>query len=224
MPCRLSRPVTVSTSARSKRCRRSAAAPESETSPDGKHEADASAAPRELQRALDKQLVAVDVRARLDAVDAGLADEIGQPPRVVTASLRARATSPLSPRTMSHGGLPRTASKPGLPRGGATFVREDLRKGERPVKKALARGHGLGAPGQRRPDALGQGRAAVPERCCRPRRTRRGRERRRRPRTIRRTRSRARGTTNEGAPPERRARPGPAPCGARSRLRRPARG
>ena len=75
------------------------------------HETDSAARPDKLKRALDEELIQIQVRAALDLVDAGLANEVSQLPRV-DASAGLGFAAPLSPRTMSHGGLPITASKP----------------------------------------------------------------------------------------------------------------
>src|SRR5476649_1960997 len=49
-----------------------------------KHQTDSTAASRELHRSFDEELVSIDMRACLDAIDAGLAHEIGQAPCLVS--------------------------------------------------------------------------------------------------------------------------------------------
>ena len=135
---RLSSPVMASTSERSKTMasERSRAGVADETR--RQHQTDAAAAPNELKRALDEQLIEVGVRGTLDAVDAGFADEVGETTRVrLPAGTRrlvaAVAADHVPWRISDHGVEPR--SGPGL----AVLVEEDFRKRQRPVMKPEAR-------------------------------------------------------------------------------------
>src|SRR4030095_13648663 len=118
-------------------------------------EADAAAAANQLQRALDEELIQVGVRRRLDAVDAGLADEVSQPPRL---RLSPRSYVLLAGVAARH--LPRRIANDGVeprpwPRM-ALVIEEDLRKDQWPVMEPAPLGGGVGVIQKLRTQSLGQ--------------------------------------------------------------------
>jgi hypothetical protein len=99
------------------------------------HETDAAVGPCELQRALDKELIPVDVGLRGHAINAGLADEAGQlagellagPAHVIRSAV---AFDHVPGGIANHGIESRTIG------GGTPGAGEHFRKYEGPVQKA----------------------------------------------------------------------------------------
>ena len=97
---------------------------------------DATARTRQPQRALDEELIAVDVRSAVDHVHTRLADEVGQPPGVQLSVGADRGIAAVSaqhvPRRIADDGV-----EPCIREGIAALVEEDLRERQRPVKEAV---------------------------------------------------------------------------------------
>ena len=125
------------------------------------HKPDAAARPRELQRALDEQLIAVDVRPAFDAVDARFTSEVGE-----LARLEPAAGADVGIAAVAADHVPRRIAENRVeacvrPRF-AVLVQEDFGERERPVKKPVARrqrGRVLEKPVRRRATAASRGRA-----------------------------------------------------------------
>ncbi len=112
------------------------------------HEADPSTPSRQLQRSFEEQLVAIDVRASLDVVDAGFSHEISEAPRLGSAApaqLRlAAVTAHHVPRRIADHGV-----ETGIRQRCPVLVREHLGEGERPVEKTVVGGNRVSALDER---------------------------------------------------------------------------
>ena len=130
--------------------------------PARKHEADSPAASRQLERALDEELISIDVRAGVDAVDSGFAHEVGQAPCLVPSSQTRRGIAAVA---ANH--VPRRVSQNRVePRVGArlaALVAEHLGKRDRPMEESMLRSRRRCPLEKRSGGASGQRRAAMQE-------------------------------------------------------------
>ena len=106
--------------------------------PDGKHEAYSPSGARQLQRALDEQLIAVDVRSAFDPIYARLANEVGNTARMKPSAgphvCHAAVTAQHVPRGIAdHGVKARSGEWVSL------LVRKHFRECQRPVEEAVPR-------------------------------------------------------------------------------------